>query len=137
MRNPAWCPWRQHLASALLPADPEGARRTARDAVARARQFGARSALGHTLLVAGETAAGPERLAALAEAVAQLEATPADHLLARALVAYGAALRAAGRPAEAAVHLRRGLDAAERCAAGGTAARARAELAPAAAPHCV
>jgi tetratricopeptide (TPR) repeat protein len=135
MRNPAWCPWRQHLASALLPADPEGARRAARDAVARARQFGARTALGHTLLVAGEVAAGPERLAALAEAVALLEATPAEHLLARALVAYGAGLRAAGRTAEAAVQLRRGLDAAERCAAAGTAARARAELAPAAAPH--
>ncbi|WP_333769074.1 ATP-binding protein [Streptomyces sp. IBSBF 2435] len=129
MRNPAWCPWQLHLALAESHEAPERARRTALDAVTRARQYGARSAIGHALLVAAEVSGGPERLKLLSEAVTHLEDSPSAHRLGCALVAHGAALRAAGRHAEAAVRLRRGLDTALRCGADSTAEEARAELA--------
>ncbi|MFG1810725.1 ATP-binding protein [Streptomyces sp. NPDC049040] len=133
MRNPAWCPWQLHLALAQAHVVPERARHTALDAVARARQYGAGSAIGHALLVAAEVSDGPERLKLLTEAVTHLEASPPAHLLAAALVAHGVALREAGRPAEAADRLRMGLRTAQRCAADGTADSARTELAPIAA----
>ena len=129
MRNPGWCPWQFHLALAEAHDAPERAVRTALDAVARARQFGAASTVGTALRVAAEVSGGPRELALLAEAVACLEASPAAHELATALVAQGAALRAAGRPEQSADALHRGLDGALRCAADGLADRARAELA--------
>jgi tetratricopeptide (TPR) repeat protein len=139
MRNPGWCPWQLHLALAQAQDAPERAVRTALDAVGRARQFGAASTVGAALRVAAEVAGGPHALELLAEAVACLEASPAAHELATALVAQGAALRAAGRPEQAADALNRGLDGAVRCAAEGLADRARAELAllpaPGAAPR--
>ncbi|WUH95079.1 AAA family ATPase [Streptomyces sp. NBC_00433] len=134
MRNPAWCPWQLHLALAESHDNPRSATYTALDAVTRARQYGARSTIGHALLVAAEVSGGPERLKLLDEAVGHLDASPPAHLLARALVAHGVSLREAGRPAEAASRLRRGLDTALRCAADGTAAQACAELARTAAP---
>jgi tetratricopeptide (TPR) repeat protein len=139
MRNPGWCPWQLHLALAEAHDAPERAVRTALDAVARARQFGAASAVGTALRVAAEVVGGPEELDLLAEAVTCLEASPAAHQLATALVAQGTALRAAGRPEQSADALHRGLDGALRCGADGLADRARAELAllpaPPAAPR--
>lgn len=129
MRNPSWCPWQLHLALAEAEDAPERAARTALDAVARARQFGARSAVGTALRVAAEVIGGPEGLDLLAEAVGCLQESPAAHELAAALVTQGAALRAAGRTARAAEALRRGLDGAVTCGADGLAAQARAELA--------
>ncbi|WP_327292540.1 ATP-binding protein [Streptomyces sp. NBC_01198] len=135
MRNPAWCPWQLHLALAESHVAPERARHTALDAVIRARQYGARSTIGHALLVAAEVSGGPERLKLLGEAVSHLEASPSAYQRARALVAHGVALRAAGRPEEAADRLRRGLETALQCAADGTAEQARTELALTTAPN--
>jgi tetratricopeptide (TPR) repeat protein len=130
IRNPAWCAWQANLALAEHVSAPERALTTALQAVDRAREFGARSAVGHTLRVAGEVAAGQERLRLLEEAVTYLDASPAAYELAHALVAHGAALRAAGRTEEAAERLERGLATARTCAADGLARRARDELAP-------
>jgi tetratricopeptide (TPR) repeat protein len=129
MRNPGWCPWQFHLALAEAHDAPERAGHIALDAVARARQFGAASTVGTALRVAAEVIGGPRELDLLAEAVACLEASPAAHELATALVAQGAALRVAGRFRQAADALDRGLEGALRCAADGLAERARAELA--------
>ena len=129
MRNPAWCPWQLNLALAQAADAPEQAERTALDAVARARQFGALSTVGAALRVAAEVSGGPRALDLLTEAVGCLEASPAAHQLAAALVAQGAALRRAGQHTGAAEALRRGLGGAEECGADALAARARAELA--------
>jgi tetratricopeptide (TPR) repeat protein len=129
MRNPAWCPWQLDLARAQVHTAPELAGATARDALGRARRFGAASTIGHALLVTAETAAGQERLTLLADAVTCLEASPAAHHLAAALVAQGTALTEAGRTAEGRQALRRGLEGAVSCGADGLAGRARAGLA--------
>ncbi|MEW1860437.1 AAA family ATPase [Streptomyces sp. NPDC088194] len=137
MRNPGWCPWQLHLALAEAHDAPDRAASTALDAVGRARQFGAPSAVGGALRVAAEVIGGARGLDLLAEAVAQLEASPAAHQLAAARVAQGAALRAAGRPGPAADALRLGLDGAVGCGADGLAGTARAELARLPAPLSV
>lgn len=129
MRNPAWCPWQMHLALARSHDAPERAEAIAMDAVTRARQFGAPSTVGQALRTAAEVIGGPERLKLLEEAVAHLEGAPAAHERARALVAYGSALRATGAFAEATGRLRRGLEGALASGADGLADRARRELA--------
>ncbi|GAA3045521.1 ATP-binding protein [Streptomyces glomeratus] len=127
-RNPAWCPWLLDLASALAPTAPERAARLARDAVGRAREFGAPSVIGQALRIQAETAAGAAALEPYAQAVAHLECSPASYELARALVGQGAALFRNGQPHQAADRLYRGLEAAVHCGADGLAARAREEL---------
>ncbi|MFI9646365.1 ATP-binding protein [Streptomyces sp. NPDC052040] len=129
--NPAWCPWRLDLAQALAPTAPERAARLAREAVERARDFGAPSAVGQALRTQAETSAGAAALEAYAEAVAQLERSPASYELARALIGQGAALFRNGQPHEAADRLYRGLEGAVHCGADGLVARARKELATA------
>ncbi|WP_367325371.1 AAA family ATPase [Streptomyces sp. HUAS ZL42] len=131
MRNPAWCPWQLHLARAESHDDPERALGTALEAVARARQFGAPSAIGQALRVAAEVASGSMRVKYLEESVTHLERSPAAYELACALVALGTELRRTGRPGEAAEHLYRGLDTAVQCGADGLAETARDELAAA------
>ncbi|MEU3458804.1 AAA family ATPase [Streptomyces sp. NPDC006733] len=128
MRNPAWCPWQPHLALAEAAAAPDRARATALEAVARARQFGAASTIGHTLRVAAEVSGGAERMKLLEQSVDWLERSPAGHQLACSLVAHGTALRRAGRPAEAAEQLYRGLEGALQCGADELASQARAQL---------
>ncbi|MEV8035317.1 AAA family ATPase [Streptomyces sp. NPDC086182] len=131
MRNPAWCPWQLHLARAESHDAPERAVATALEAVNRARQYGAPSAIGQALRVAAEVSPGPARVQLLEEAVRHLERSPAACELACALVALGTELRRAGRPREAAEHLYRGLDAAVQCGADGLIEDARDELASA------
>ncbi|MGY0056131.1 ATP-binding protein [Streptomyces sp. LZ34] len=128
MRNPAWCPWQLHLAQALALTEPRQAAEVARDAVRRARQFGAHSMIGRALHTAGLVAQGPERLRLLAEAVDHLERSPSAYDLAVALVDHGAALRRIGLPQEAGERLYRGLEGAVRCGADVLAVRARDEL---------
>ncbi|WNI19308.1 ATP-binding protein [Actinacidiphila sp. ITFR-21] len=135
MRNPSWCPWQLHLALAESHDAPDRAERSALDAVARARQFGAPSAIGQSLRVAAEVVGGDRGLDLFAEAVARLEVSPSRYELARALVAHGAALRRSGAPAEAADRLRRGLEEALRCGADGAADTARRELSLTAPPY--
>lgn len=127
MRNPAWSPWQLNLALAESHDTPDRARATALDAVARARQFGAASAVGHALRVAAEVTGGADGLKLLEESVDRLEESPSAHQLACSLVAHGAALRRAGA-AQAAEQLHRGLDTARMCGADALAARAGQEL---------
>ncbi|MEU2620687.1 AAA family ATPase [Streptomyces sp. NPDC007157] len=124
IRNPAWCPWQLHLARAESHDAPDRALATALEAVGRARQFGAPSAIGQALRTAAEVTTGPARLAYLKEAVTHLERSPAAYELACALVTLGTELHDP-------VHLRRGLETAEQCGADGLADEARAELAAA------
>ncbi|MFD3582587.1 ATP-binding protein [Streptomyces sp. NPDC058683] len=121
IRNPAWCPWQLHLARAESHDTPDRALATALEAVGRARQFGAPSAIGQALRTAAEVTTGPARLTYLKEAVTHLERSPAAYELACALVALGTELQDAD-------HLRRGLETAERCGADGLADEARAKL---------
>ncbi|MGW1807831.1 ATP-binding protein [Streptomyces sp. NPDC002078] len=127
-RNPAWCSWQLHLASALAPTAPEQAVGHARDAVRRARKFGAASTIGQALHTLAEVTGGPAALPLYAEAVAHLEQSPAAYELARAQVGHGAALSRDGRLQEAADRLYQGLEGAVHCGAEALAARARAEL---------
>jgi DNA-binding CsgD family transcriptional regulator len=132
IRNPWWCPWQLHLALAELPDAPEAAGRTAREAVARARQTGTPSAIGQALRVAAEVTAGAaERVKLLEESVTYLEASPAAHELAVSWCALGRELRRTSRAKEAAAYLYRGLEGALQCGADGLAAQAREELAAA------
>ncbi|MEV5973092.1 AAA family ATPase [Streptomyces sp. NPDC051921] len=131
MRNPAWCPWQSHLALAEACETPDRARDTALAAVARARQYGAPSAIGQALRVTAEVSPDTERVKLLEESVDWLDRSPAAYELARSLVALGTALRRTGRTHEAAEHLYRGLETAQSCGADGLVEDARAELAAA------
>ncbi|MFE0514916.1 ATP-binding protein [Streptomyces sp. NPDC058964] len=131
IRNPAWCPWQLHLARAEAHDTPERALETALEAVGRARQFGAPSAVGQALRTAAEVSSGSARVKYLEEAVVHLDRSPAAYELACALVALGTELRRTGRPGEAAEHLYRGLDTAVQCGADGLVETARSELAAA------
>ncbi len=127
-RNPAWCPWQLRLASALARSAPDRAVRYAQDAVERARDFGAASAIGQALHTLAEVTGGQPALDLHAAAVEQLERSPAAYDLARALVGQGASLARGGRLHEAADRLYQGLEGAVHCGAEALAARARAEL---------
>ncbi|MEU1529410.1 ATP-binding protein [Streptomyces fagopyri] len=131
IRNPSWCPWQLHLARAESHDAPERAVSTALEAVQRARQYGAPSAVGQALRAAAEVSSGSSRVKLLEESVSHLERSPAAYELACALVALGTELRRSGRPKEAAEHLYRGLDAAVQCGADGLVEEARDELAAA------
>ncbi|WP_282693828.1 AAA family ATPase [Streptomyces sp. CC208A] len=127
-RNPSCCPWQLYLALAQAATSPARALATAHDAVARARQYGAPSAIGQALRVTAEVSEGAERIKLLEESVEWLDQSPAAYELARSLVALGAALRRTERHAEAAEHLYRGLETAQECGADGLVEEARAEL---------
>ncbi|MFJ9663153.1 ATP-binding protein [Streptomyces sp. NPDC101219] len=130
-RNPAWCPWQSGLASALARSAPDLAVRHAREAVKRARDFGAASAIGRAVHTLAEVTGGPAAPDLYAEAVDHLERSPAAYDLARALVGHGAALSRNGRLQEAADRLYQGLEGAVHCGAEALAVRARDELAAA------
>ncbi|MEU9479416.1 AAA family ATPase [Streptomyces sp. NPDC048191] len=127
-RNPAWCPWLLRLASALAPTAPDEAAGHARDAVKRARDFGAASTIGQALHTLAEVTGGPAALDLYAEAVLHLEQSPAAYELARAQIGLGAALSRNGRLQEAADRLYQGLEGAVHCGAEALASRAREEL---------
>ncbi|MFF7475149.1 AAA family ATPase [Streptomyces sp. NPDC008092] len=127
-RNPAWCPWQLRLATALAPTAPEEAVAHAEEAVRRAREFGAASAVGQALHTLAEVTCGPAAVDLYAQAVDRLEQSPAAYELARAQIGHGAALSLGGRLQEAADRLYQGLEGAVHCGAEGLAARAREEL---------
>lgn len=116
-RNPAWCPWQPHLASALAPTAPGQAVGHARDAARRTREFGAASTIDQALHTLAEVTGGPAALPLYAEAVAHLEQSPAAYEPARAQVGHGAALSRNGRLQEAAYRLYQGLEGAVHCGA--------------------
>lgn len=105
----------------------EEALAVADDGVARARHWGGPTLLGQLLRVRGtiRREAGMEDLE---EAVALLETSPSRLERAKALGAYGSALRRARRPTDAREPLRRALELAEVCGASGLADQVRSEL---------
>ncbi len=133
---------RTAVEAALAVGDDDAATAFADEQLARAERWATPAARGLALSTlglarsgvagrpAGASAAGreDEGLALLAEGAELLAASPArlDH--ARALVDLGAALRRAGRPAQAREPLRAGLDGARACGSTALAERAHDEL---------
>jgi DNA-binding CsgD family transcriptional regulator len=119
------------LAARALAAlgDMESARPRADAALAHARNFGAPTLVSRALRASAMTLDGPERLAALDEAVIVLDGSPARLVRAEALVELGAALRRARRDIDARPPLREALELARRCGAVGLAKVAFDELA--------
>jgi DNA-binding CsgD family transcriptional regulator/tetratricopeptide (TPR) repeat protein len=113
--NPAWAPWRTLKAQALgrLGRDAE-AIALAREELDPARRWGSPSAIGRALRVLG-TLEREDGLTHLGEAIAVLDGSPARLELAKALAAYGSALRLARQPTEAREPLRRALELAGAC----------------------
>ena len=119
------------LAARALAAlgDHEQARPRADAALAHARHFGAPTLVSRALRASAMMLDGPERLAALDEAVTVLDGSPARLVRAEALAELGAALRRARRDVDARPPLREALELARRCGAVGLAKVAFDELA--------
>jgi len=129
MRDVGYLHARAGAARALLRlGDRSRARQLAAAELADVRVFGAPRALGIALRVAGLAQGGRQGLDLLGESVAALRGSPALLERAHSLVELGAALRRAGRRADAREPLAEALDLAARCAARPLAARAREEL---------
>jgi DNA-binding CsgD family transcriptional regulator len=109
--------------------DAEAARSLADDALRLARSWGTPGALGEVLRVRGRLTDGSDRLELLAEAVKQLERSPARLLHARALVDLGGALRRTGHRVQSREPLRAGYELARDCSCTALAEAARQELA--------
>ncbi len=129
LAHPLASRWRSNAAPAVLAAgDEDRARRLAAEDLERARRWGAPSGIGVALRAVALTGAGGPVEELLREAADVLERSPARLEHARALTDLGAALRRAGRRAEAQPVLERGLRLAERCGAPPLAELARTEL---------
>ena len=112
----------------LQLGDRDAARALADDELQQARRWGAPSALGYALRLAGLIAGGSEGIELLRESVTAVQHSPAHLEHARSLTDLGAALRRAGHRRDAQQVLRQGLDVADRCGATRLAGRAREEL---------
>lgn len=128
MRNPAAAPWRTLRAQVLdrLGRTAEGVE-LAREEIEVAREWGGAQAIGHAQLVLGQLLR-EEGVDVLREAVETLERSTARLEHAKALLAYGTALRLARKPSEAREPLRRALEIGSACSAEGLVERARDEL---------
>ena len=127
--NPSIMPWRSQAAlAARLAGRMDQARRLAGEELELARRFGAPRALGSALRVAGAVSTGSDALHHLEEAEATLGRSGARLEHARALVDLGAAVRRAGRRADARPHLSRGLKLAQAAGAVEITRRAETEL---------
>jgi DNA-binding NarL/FixJ family response regulator len=126
--NPAAAPWRSLKAQALdRLGRADEALALATEEVELARRFGAPGTVGRALRIVG-TIEREDGLDHLREAVEVLRDSPAQLEHAKALGALGAALRRAGKRADAREPLREALDLAHRCGAHGLAERTREEL---------
>jgi DNA-binding CsgD family transcriptional regulator len=121
--------WRSVLALAYAAlGDADAAERLAREDVEVARSWGTPTFVGRALRVLGTVVGGEQGLADLRAAVTLLEQSPARLELATAQTELGAALRAAGRPADARDPLRQAGALAGECRATALRDRARDEL---------
>jgi DNA-binding CsgD family transcriptional regulator len=129
IHNPAFTPWRSAAAAALgrLGRRSEAVE-LAGEEVELASAFGAARPLGIALRGRGLLAGGEAGIADLEASVTTLEGSAAVLELAHSRLALGAALRRAGRRADARRPLAAGLATAERCGAGLLAEAARTEL---------
>jgi DNA-binding CsgD family transcriptional regulator len=128
MTNPVFSTWRSQLALALRQTAPQEAARLAADELDFARATGLPRPVGVALRAIGLLAGGEIGIERLREAVTTLRRSPSVLELARALTDLGAALRRAGRRAEAREPLREGLQLAGECGAQRLAALAEREL---------
>lgn len=126
--NPAWCPWRLHLAMTLAQRDPEAAYEHASEALRRAYRFGAPSAMGQALRVVGRLEGGHKGIAKIEDALMWLEHSDARYEYALTLVEYGKVLRREFGDRDAVDPLFEGLTVAVGCGADALAEAARAEL---------
>jgi DNA-binding CsgD family transcriptional regulator len=129
IRTPALTNWRSDAAGLLASlGQREEARRLAREGLERSRLFGAAHRLGDSLLAAGRLEERPSGLALLEEAVDVLAPSSARLGHANALFELGAALRRAGKRADARGPLRDAIELARLCGAEPLATRAHDEL---------
>src|SRR6185312_16290572 len=101
LRNPVLCSWRATLAVALRESEPDEAERLLAQELEYARATGLPRAEGTALRAAGLLARGERGIDLLRDAAATLERSPSRLEHARALTDLGAALRRAGRRADA------------------------------------
>jgi DNA-binding CsgD family transcriptional regulator len=129
IRTPAFATWRTDAAPLLASGDRlDEARALAREELERCRAFGAQAPLGASLRTLGLLERGDTGIELLEEAVAHLERSPARLEHALALVELGAAIRRAGRRADAREPLRKALELARVSGAKVVATRAHDEL---------
>ena len=129
IRTPAFATWRTDAAPLLASVDRlDEARALAREELERCRAFGAQAPLGASLRTLGLLERGDTGIELLEEAVAHLERSPARLEHALALVELGAAIRRAGRRADAREPLRNALELARVLGAEAVATRAHDEL---------
>jgi DNA-binding CsgD family transcriptional regulator len=126
--GPSYDPWRSALALAVPASERDEALALAGEEVAVARATGLPRALGVALRGRALLERGDASVALLEESVAALERSEAALERGRSLAALGAALRRAGRRAEARPHLAAALDLAHRCGADRLAGEVRDEL---------
>ena len=122
-------PWRRDAVGAALALDDSAlAAELAGEQLELARRWDIPSARGIALCTHGLATGGAEGLELLERGVALLSGSPArlDHV--RALVDLGAALRRAGRRAQAREPLQEAIQTAQACGASALAARAHQEL---------
>jgi len=129
VRNPSIIAWRSEAALALLRlGDGAAARRLAGQELALAERWGAPRAIGRALRAVALVTGGEECRVLLERAATVLASSPAQLDHARALADLGAALRRAGRRADAREPLRLARDIAHRRGALALADAAHAEL---------
>jgi DNA-binding CsgD family transcriptional regulator/Flp pilus assembly protein TadD len=129
LRTPAFSTWRTDAAPLLASLNRhDEAYALAREEVERCRAFGAPGPLGAALRTLGLLEAGNSGISLLEQAVACLEPSQARLEHALALLELGAAIRRAGRRADAREPLREALELARACGADAVAIRAHEEL---------
>jgi len=129
VRHPTWNSWRSIAGRALgMLGRREEALETLREELALAERCGAPGVVGRGHRQLGEVEGGTAGLERLEEAVRILTASPARLERARALAAFGGALRREGRPADAREPLREALELAEACGCPPLVDTVRSEL---------
>jgi DNA-binding CsgD family transcriptional regulator len=123
-------PWDSEAAVVLASlGERDEAQRLAETGLERAGRWGTSGWLGHATRSLGLVVGGDAGIDRLREAVQLLRESPARLEYMRALTDFGAALRRAGRRADAREPLREALELARRCGALAIARRAHEELA--------
>jgi hypothetical protein len=125
--NPNVSPWRSQLAFALMPDDPQEARRLVNEELEAARRVGTDRGVGVALRAAALVGTG-EAIHLLIESREVLAGSPATLERARSEIELGSALRRHNQRLAGREHLRVGLDLADRCGAIRLTTRAEEEL---------
>ena len=132
MLNPAGIHWRQEVVPALAALGRSAeARRIVTEGESRARAFGAPHVIGTMLRARSSIETKRRGIQTLRESVAALEASGPPHELAHSCLELGGALRRHGQRSDSREPLRRAIELAHLCGAGGVESRAGEELAAA------